>query len=122
MNNENEKIIKLLSGINAAQNEMISAVSHRTGHNAEETAALLRIFDLGSIAKIPADEIPERLKAENMVEIKADGSAVLTGKGAIAAKAMSISREKFSSQLLRDITPEERFILINVLEKMLKNT
>ncbi len=31
MNNENEKIIKLLSGINAAQNEMISAVSHRTG-------------------------------------------------------------------------------------------
>lgn len=122
MNNENEKIIKLLSGINAAQNEMISAVSHRTGHNAEETAALLRIFDLGSIAKIPADEIPERLKAENMVEIKADGSAVLTGKGAIAAKAMSISREKFSSQLLRDITPEERFVLINVLEKMLKNT
>lgn len=83
---------------------------------------LLRIFDLGSIAKIPADEIPERLKAENMVEIKADGSAVLTGKGAIAAKAMSISREKFSSQLLRDITPEERFVLINVLEKMLKNT
>ena len=71
MNNENEKIIKLLSGIN---------------------------------------------------EIKADGSAVLTGKGAIAAKAMSISREKFSSQLLRDITPEERFVLINVLEKMLKNT
>ena len=122
MNNENEKIIKLLSGINTAQNEMISAVSHRTGHNAEETAALLRIFDLGSIAKIPADEIPERLKAENMVEIKADGSAVLTGKGAIAAKAMSISREKFSSQLLRDITPEERFVLINVLEKMLKNT
>ena len=122
MNNENEKIIKLLSGINAAQNEMISAVSHRSGHNAEETAALLRIFDLGSIAKIPADEIPERLKAENMVEIKADGSAVLTGKGAIAAKAMSISREKFSSQLLRDITPEERFVLINVLEKMLKNT
>ena len=122
MNNENEKIIKLLSGINAAQNEMISAVSHRTGHNAEETAALLRIFDLGSIAKIPANEIPERLKAENMVEIKADGSAVLTGKGAIAAKAMSISREKFSSQLLRDITPEERFVLINVLEKMLKNT
>ena len=59
MNNENEKIIKLLSGINAAQNEMISAVSHRTGHNAEETAVLLRIFDLGSIAKIPADEIPE---------------------------------------------------------------
>ena len=49
MNNENEKIIKLLSGINAAQNEMISAVSHRTGHNAEETAVLLRIFDLGSI-------------------------------------------------------------------------
>ena len=122
MNNENEKIIKLLSGINAAQNEMIYAVSHRTGHNAEETAVLLRIFDLGSIAKIPADEIPERLKAENMVEIKADGSAVLTGKGAIAAKAMSISREKFSSQLLRDITPEERFVLINVLEKMLKNT
>lgn len=122
MNNENEKIIKLLSGINAAQNEMISAVSHRTGHNAEETTVLLRIFDLGSIAKIPADEIPERLKAENMVEIKADGSAVLTGKGAIAAKAMSISREKFSSQLLRDITPEERFVLINVLEKMLKNT
>ena len=77
---------------------------------------------MGSIAKIPADEIPERLKAENMVEIKADGSAVLTGKGAIAAKAMSISREKFSSQLLRDITPEERFVLINVLEKMLKNT
>ena len=122
MNNENEKIIKLLSGINAAQNEMISAVSHRTGHNAEETAVLLRIFDLGSIAKIPADEIPERLKAENRVGIKADGSAVLTGKGAIAAKAMSISREKFSSQLLRDITPEERFVLINVLEKMLKNT
>ncbi len=41
MNNENEKIIKLLSGINAAQNEMISAVSHRTGHTAEETAVLL---------------------------------------------------------------------------------
>ena len=46
---------------------------------------------------------------------------MLTGKGAIAAKAMSISREKFSLQLLRDITPEERFVLINVLEKMLKN-
>lgn len=121
MNNENEKIIGLLSKINAAQNEMIAAVSHRSGHNAEETAALLQLFDAGNTGRIPADHIPERLKNENMVEKKADGSAVLTGKGAIAAKAMSISREKFSSQLLRDITPEERFVLINVLEKMLKN-
>lgn len=121
MNNENEKIIGLLSKINAAQNEMIAAVSHRSGHTAEETAALLQLFDAGNTGRIPADHIPERLKKENMVEKKADGSAVLTGKGAIAAKAMSISREKFSSQLLRDITPEERFVLINVLEKMLKN-
>lgn len=121
MNNENEKIIGLLSKINAAQNEMIAAVSHRSGHTAEETAALLQLFDAGNTGRIPADHIPERLKNENMVEKKADGSAVLTGKGAIAAKAMSISREKFSSQLLRDITPEERFVLINVLEKMLKN-
>ncbi len=121
MNNENEKIISLLSKINAAQSEMIVSVSHRSGHTAEETAALLQLFDAGNTGKIPADLIPERLKNENMVEKKADGSAVLTGKGAIAAKAMSISREKFSSQLLRDITPEERFVLINVLEKMLKN-
>lgn len=121
MNNENEKIIGLLSKINAAQNEMIAAVSHRSGHTAEETAALLQLFDAGNTGRIPAELIPERLKNENMVEKKADGSAVLTGKGAIAAKAMSISREKFSSQLLRDITPEERFVLINVLEKMLKN-
>ncbi len=121
MNNENEKIIGLLSKINAAQNEMIAAVSHRSGHTAEETAALLQLFDAGNTGRIPADHIPERLKNENMVEKKADGSAVLTGKGAIAAKAMSISREKFSSQLLRDITPEERFVLINVLEKMMKN-
>ena len=121
MNNENEKIISLLSKINAAQSEMIAAVSHRSGHTAEETAALLQLFDAGNTGKISADLIPERLKNENMVEKKADGSAVLTGKGAIAAKAMSISREKFSSQLLRDITPEERFVLINVLEKMLKN-
>lgn len=121
MNNENEKIIGLLSKINAAQNEMIAAVSHRSGHTAEETAALLQLFDAGNTGRIPADHIPERLKNENMVEKKADGSAVLTGKGAIAAKAMSISREKFSSQLLRDITPEERFVFINVLEKMLKN-
>lgn len=121
MNNDNEKIIGLLSKINAAQNEMIAAVSHRSGHTAEETAALLQLFDAGNTGRIPAELIPERLKKENMVEKKADGSAVLTGKGAIAAKAMSISREKFSSQLLRDITPEERFVLINVLEKMLKN-
>lgn len=121
MNNENEKIIGLLSKINAAQNEMIAAVSHRSGHTAEETAALLQLFDAGNTGRIPADHIPERLKNENMVEKTADGSAVLTGKGAIAAKAMSISREKFSSQLLRDITPEERFVLINVLEKMMKN-
>lgn len=121
MNNENEKIIGLLSKINAAQNEMIAAVSHRSGHTAEETAAILQLFDAGNTGRIPADLIPEKLKNENMVEKKADGSAVLTGKGAIAAKAMSISREKFSSQLLRDITPEERFVLINVLEKMLKN-
>lgn len=121
MKNENEKIIGLLSKINAAQNEMIAAVSHRSGHTAEETAALLQLFDAGNTGRIPAELIPERLKKENMVEKKADGSAVLTGKGAIAAKAMSISREKFSSQLLRDITPEERFVLINVLEKMLKN-
>lgn len=121
MNNENEKIIGLLSKINAAQNEMIAAVSHRSGHTAEETAALLQLFDAGNTGRIPADLIPEKLKKDNMVEKKADGSAVLTGKGAIAAKAMSISREKFSSQLLRDITPEEHFVLINVLEKMLKN-
>lgn len=121
MNNENEKIISLLSKINAAQSEMIAAVSHRSGHTAEETAALLQLFDAGNTGRIPAGIIPERLKNENMVDIKADGSAVLTGRGAIAAKAMSISREKFSSQLLRDITPEERFVLINVLEKMLKN-
>ncbi len=121
MNNENERIIGLLSKINAAQNEMIAAVSHRSGHTEEETAALLQLFDAGNTGRIPAELIPERLKKENMVEKKADGSAVLTGKGAIAAKAMSISREKFSSQLLRDITPEERFVLINVLEKMLKN-
>ncbi len=121
MNNDNEKIIGLLSKINAAQSEMIAAVSHRSGHTAEETAALLQLFDAGSTGRTSAELIPERLKKENMVEKKADGSAVLTGKGAIAAKAMSISREKFSSQLLRDITPEERFVLINVLEKMLKN-
>lgn len=121
MNNENEKIISLLSKINAAQSEIIAAVSHRSGHTAEETAALLQLFDAGNTGRISADLIPERLKNENMVEKRADGSAVLTGKGAIAAKAMSISREKFSSQLLRDITPEERFVLINVLEKMLKN-
>ena len=121
MNNDNEKIIGLLSKINAAQSEMIAAVSHRSGHTAEETAALLQLFDAGNTGRISAELIPERLKKENMVEIKADGSAVLTGKGAIAAKAMSISREKFSSQLLKDITPEERFVLINVLEKMIKN-
>ncbi len=121
MNNDNEKIIKLLSKINAAQSEMIAAVSHRSGHTAEETAALLRLFDAGNTERISADLIPEKLKKEIMVDVKADGSAVLTGKGAIAAKAMSISREKFSLQLLRDITPEERFVLINVLEKMLKN-
>lgn len=121
MNNENEKIISLLSKINAAQSEMIAAVSHRSGHTAEETAALLQLFDAGNTGRITAGIIPGRLKNDNLVEIKADGSAVLTGKGAIAAKAMSISREKFSSQLLRDITPEERFVLINVLEKMLKN-
>ena len=37
MNNENEKIIGLLSKINAAQNEMIAAISHRSGHTAEDT-------------------------------------------------------------------------------------
>ena len=118
MNNENEKIIGLLSKINAAQNEMIAAISHRSGHTAEDTAALLQLFDAGNTGRISAELIPESLKKESMVEIKADGSAVLTGKGAIAAKA---SRERFSSQLLQGTTPEERFVLISVLEKMLKN-
>lgn len=121
MNNENEKIIGLLSKINAAQNEMIAAISHRSGHTAEDTAALLQLFDAGNTGRISAELIPESLKKESMVEIRADGSAVLTGKGAIAAKAMSISRERFSSQLLQGTTPEERFVLISVLEKMLKN-
>ena len=88
---------------------------------AEDTAALLQLFDAGNTGRISAGLIPESLKKESMVEIKADGSAVLTGKGAIAAKAMSISRERFSSQLLQGTTPEERFVLISVLEKMLKN-
>lgn len=121
MNNENKKIIGLLSKINAAQSEMLASVSHRSGHTAKETAALLTLFDAGNAGRISSDCIPEKLKKENMVETKADGTAVLTGKGAIAAKAMSISREKFSSQLLKDVTPEERFVLINVLEKMIKN-
>ena len=81
MNNENEKIIGLLSKINAAQNEMIAAISHRSGHTAEDTAALLQLFDAGNTGRISAELIPESLKKESMVEIKADGSAVLTGKG-----------------------------------------
>ena len=87
-----------------------------TGATVRKTAEVFH-FSKSTVHK----DVTERLKKENMVEIKADGSAVLTGKGAIAAKAMSISREKFSSQLLQGTTPEERFVLISVLEKMLKN-
>lgn len=59
MNNENEKIIGLLSKINAAQNEMIAAISHRSGHTAEDTAALLQLFDAGNTGEFPLGLYPK---------------------------------------------------------------
>ena len=44
----------------------------------------------------------------------------ITGKGGIIAKSVSMAQQKFYERLVSDLTPEERFILDNIFNKIYK--
>lgn len=118
MKSEAEHIAVLADRICDCRLKMLESVSKRAGISAAEAEFILRLFD-----GVEAEPrlLPNTLIENGLISTDGDGEAVLTGKGAILAKSMSTSRAKFTEALLSGITPEQRFVLSDILEKVFAN-
>ena len=121
------RFIKLQKVILKTYEKAAEAAARRSGISVDEAEALIYLYEkpehkgkLNDIRLSEVQKTAEALTADTMAVINGDEIS-LTGKGGIAAKAVSMSVERFFSHMLDGISPEEQFIVESVLEKMYKN-
>ena len=137
-NTEITKFLKTQKAIADSYSEAIESAAKRSGITKQEADVLVFFFNnpdytlasdavkMRGFSKAYASKAIEQLLGNGLIEIACDGEdrrmqrIKNTGKGGIIAKSVSMAQQKFYERLVSDLTPEERFILDNIFNKIYK--
>lgn len=137
-NTEITKFLKTQKAIADSYSEAIESAAKRSGITRQEADVLVFFFNnpdytlasdavkMRGFSKSYASKAIEQLLSNGLIEIACDGEdrrmqrIKITGKGGIIAKSVSMAQQKFYEKLVSDLTPEERFILDNIFNKIYK--
>lgn len=137
-NSELIKFLKTQKVIADSYSAAIESAAKRSGITKQEADVLVFFFNnpdytlasdavkLRGFSKSYASKAIEQLFDNGLIEISLDGEdhrmqrIKITGKGGIIAKSVSMAQEKYYENLIKDITLEERFILNNIFDKIIK--
>lgn len=135
-NSEITKFLKTQKAIADSYSAAIESAAKRSGITKQEADVLVFFFNnpeytlasdavkMRGFSKAYASKAIEQLSENGLIEITCDGDdrrmqrIKITGKGGIIAKSVSMAQKKYYEALLTDITPEERFILNNIFDKI----
>ena len=135
-NTEITKFLKTQKAIADSYSEAIESAAKRSGITKQEADVLVFFFNnpdytlasdavkMRGFSKAYASKAIEQLLGNGLIEIACDGEdrrmqrIKITGKGGIIAKSVSMAQQKFYERLVSDLTPEERFILENIFNKI----
>ena len=137
-NSEITKFLKTQKAIADSYSAAIESAAKRSGITKQEADVLVFFFNnpeytlasdavkLRGFSKAYASKAIEQLLVSGLIEISSDYEdrrmqrIKITGKGGIIAKSVSMAQQKFYERLIIDLTPEERFILNNIFDKINK--
>ena len=130
--------LKTQKAIADSYSAAIESAAQRSGFTKQEADVLVFFFNnpdytlasdavkMRGFSKAYASKAIEQLLGIGLIEIACDGEdrrmrrIKITGKGGIIAKSVSMAQQKFYERLVGDLTPEERFILDNIFNKIYK--
>lgn len=137
-NSEITKFLKIQKAISDSYSAAIESAAKRSGITKQEADVLVFFFNnpeytlaadavkMRGFSKAYASKAIEQLLENGLIEISCDEEdrrmqrIKITGKGGIIAKSVSMAQQKFYDSFIRDLTPEERFILDNIFDKIYK--
>lgn len=137
-NREITKFLKTQKAIADSYYAAIESAAKRSGITKQEADVLVFFFNnpdytlasdavkMRGFSKAYASKAIEQLLENGLIEITGDEEdrrmqrIKITGKGGIIAKSVSMAHQKFYERLVGDLTPEERFILNNIFDKIYK--
>lgn len=137
-NTEITKFLKTQKAIADSYSGAIESAAKRSGITKQEADVLVFFFNnpdytlatdavkMRGFSKAYASKAIEQLLGNGLIEITCDDEdrrmqrIKITGKGGIIAKSVSMAQQKFYERLVSDLTPEERFILDNIFNKIYK--
>lgn len=137
-NSEITKFLKTQKAIADSYSAAIESAAKRSGISRQEADVLVFFFNnpeytlasdavkLRGFSKAYASKAIEQLLENGLIEINSDDEdrrmqrIKITGKGGIIAKSVSMAQQKFYERLVSGLTPEERFILDNIFDKIYK--
>ena len=132
------KFLKTQKAIADSYSAAIESAAKRSGITKQEADVLVFFFNnpdytlacdavkMRGFSKAYASKAIEQLLSNGLIEITCDGEdrrmqrIKITGKGGIIAKSISMAQQKYYEGLIKDLTPEERFILDNIFDKIYK--
>ena len=132
------KFLKTQKAIADSYSAAIESAAKRSGITKQEADVLVFFFNnpdytlasdavkMRGFSKAYASKAIEQLLENGLIEISCDGEdrrmqrIKITGKGGIIAKSVSMAQQNFYERLVGDLTPEERFILDNIFNKIYK--
>lgn len=135
-NSEITKFLKTQKVIADSYSAAIESAAKRSGITRQEADVLVFFFNnpeytlasdavkLRGYSKAYASKAIEQLLVSGLIEISCDEEdrrmqrIKITGKGGIIAKSVSMAQQKFYERFVSDLTPEERFILNNIFDKI----
>lgn len=135
-NSEITKFLKTQKVIADSYSAAIESAAKRSGITRQEADVLVFFFNnpeytlasdavkLRGFSKAYASKAIEQLLVSGLIEISCDEEdrrmqrIKITGKGGIIAKSVSMAQQKFYERFVSDLTPEERFILNNIFDKI----
>lgn len=137
-NSEITKFLKTQKAIADSYSAAIESAAKRSGITKQEADVLIFFFNnpdytlasdavkMRGFSKAYASKAIEQLLENGLIEISCDGEdrrmqrIKITGKGGIIAKSVSMAQQKYYESLIKELTPEERFILNNIFDKIYK--
>lgn len=137
-NREITKFLKTQKAIADSYSAAIESAAKRSGITKQEADVLVFFFNnpdyslasdavkLRGFSKAYASKAIEQLLENGLIEITGDEEdrrmqrIKITGKGGIIAKSVSMAQQKYYESLIKELTPEEQFILNNIFDKIYK--
>ena len=137
-NSEITKFLKTQKAISDSYSAAIESAAKRSGITKQEADVLVFFFNnpdytlasdavkMRGFSKAYASKAIEQLSDNGLIEINCDDDdrrmkrIKITAKGGIIAKSVSMAQQKYYEGLIKDVTPEERFILNNIFDKIFK--